>query len=492
MGNALINFTQGSTTGGAGFALMGVLSTSVVVSNGDDSNIVNWEFIVDDVGVGSSVPQGTVQDGATSTWSFAPDATGCYVVTLITTDNQGNLYQDTRCFGVLENSGRFIPSYLATDEAMNFVVSSVTNTKGWSPYLQAYLKAVDEAAGGGGGSYTQDCSAGGTIVYDGPSTVPPLVNFTGAPGGGFTFTPPSAAFATMFQNLAGHPATIGGSGYVLQNGDYALFVNPGGGDFCEPATAVNAVGPTAGDILLFNSGRPVQSAVALAGVNTSYAGEEPFVPLYAMLNPKDLSTYGVTPPDMMGDPSTVVVPDGIALGYVNLQGYVVEDVTGESTTLAHSMFYPNASWDTQRAARNLCAPDYGDTLIGPSVTPATPYYMGLPNIGTGSPNATHHVKFVVQCRVVSTSGSTEAEGDMCTIIQECDFTTVGGTMVGVQGGAQVVTFVDQTMGGNVGTVVFNPLQSVSGSQIAPYIQTPAGFDPSTVLDIAIFTESYST
>ena len=62
MGNALINFTQGATTGGAGFALMGVLSTSVVVSNGDDSNIVNWEFIVDDVGVGSSVPQGTVQD----------------------------------------------------------------------------------------------------------------------------------------------------------------------------------------------------------------------------------------------------------------------------------------------------------------------------------------------------------------------------------------------------------------------------------------------
>lgn len=346
--------------------------------------------------------------------------------------------------------------------------------------------------GGGGGSYTQDCSAGGTIVYDGPSTVPPLVNFTGAPGGGFTFTPPSAAFATMFQNLAGHPATIGGSGYVLQNGDYALFVNPGGGDFCEPATAVNAVGPTAGDILLFNSGRPVQSAVALAGVNTSYAGENPFVPLYAMLNPKDLSTYGVTPPDMMGDPSTVVVPDGIALGYVNLQGYVAEDVTGESTTLAHAMFYPNASWDTQRAARNLCAPDYGDTLIGPSVTPATPYYMGLPNIGAGSLNATHHVKFVVQCRVVSTSGSTEAEGDMCTIIQECDFTTVGGTMVGVQGGAQVVTFVDQTMSGNIGTVVFNPLQSVSGSQIAPYIQTPAGFDPSTVLDITLFTESYST
>ena len=241
MGNALINFTQGATTGGAGFALMGTLSTSVVVSNGDDSDIVNWEFIVDDVGVGSSVPQGTVQDGGTPTWSFAPDATGCYVVTLITTDNQGNLYQDTRCFGVLENSGRFIPSYLATDEALNCTVSMVTNTKGWSPYLQTYLKAIDNIAAitGYPSSYNVDVTAGGVIpatfsidvfaagsvYFDGSPSVPWVAQFSSLGAG--------QGYILSLYNSTRQPGQVsvgGWSGPTIEPGGNALLVWDGQND----------------------------------------------------------------------------------------------------------------------------------------------------------------------------------------------------------------------------------------------------------------------
>jgi hypothetical protein len=160
MGNALINFTQGSSVGGAGFALIGTVGTPVVVSNGDDSDIVNWQFTVVDVGVGSANAQGIVQNGGTPTYSFTPDVSGCYVVNLITTDNQGNLFSDTRVFGILETSGRLIPSYLGTDKAMNFVISAVENTKGWSPFLQAYLKQVD--AGGGDSLWMETGGIGGS------------------------------------------------------------------------------------------------------------------------------------------------------------------------------------------------------------------------------------------------------------------------------------------------------------------------------------------
>jgi hypothetical protein len=145
MGNAQINFTQGSSTGGPGVALLGVTGTAVIVSNGDDSGIVNYSFTVVDVGVGSEVTQGSVQSGSAPTYSFMPDVSGCYVLQLETQDNLGNVYQDVRVFGIPEVSGRLIPSYLATDGSMNFQTPTV-NSKGWSPYLQAYLKKVDDIA----------------------------------------------------------------------------------------------------------------------------------------------------------------------------------------------------------------------------------------------------------------------------------------------------------------------------------------------------------
>ena len=383
MGNALINFTQGSTTGGAGFALMGVLSTSVVVSNGDDSNIVNWEFIVDDVGVGSSVPQGTVQDGATSTWSFAPDATGCYVVTLITTDNQGNLYQDTRCFGVLENSGRFIPSYLATDEALNFTVSMVTNTKGWSPFLQAYLKAVDAGGGGGGGTYTQDCTGGGTVAYSGPNPPPPIVFLTGTPGAGFNLSMGTDAFATTFMNATGQLAFIQDTGHI------GIGVNVANGTTVQAtkdathAVVFAAVGSYVSDIAAYNGPDGVEQGIkSIAHPNNNAVGAITYVPIYGpYVGFNDFESYLGSPPvtflanssglgsgpnaSPVAEPVTVVwyTEQSGSIGFDG--GFQAQDGAGGAfATLLPSTYYPGTAWTTQSQGELVLRT--GDEITGTS------------------------------------------------------------------------------------------------------------------------------
>jgi hypothetical protein len=173
MGDSAINFTQGVSTGGPGVALIGVDGTLVVVSNGDDSNIVNWKFTVVDVGFGSAVSQGVVQNGGTPTWSFTPDVSGSYVVDLVTTDNQGNLFEDRRVFAVLETNGLLIPSFTADAGSLNFS----GQTKGWSPYLNAWLKLV---LSGGSGTVT---SVTGTLPVSSTGGSTPVISIRAAAAG---------------------------------------------------------------------------------------------------------------------------------------------------------------------------------------------------------------------------------------------------------------------------------------------------------------------
>jgi hypothetical protein len=371
----------------------------------------------------------------------------------------------------------------------------------------AMAQFASDIGGGGGSSYTQDCSAGGSIIYNGPATVPTTLILTGSPAGSFDYQlPDTSVFVVAVVNQTTQTVSVGnvnnpdawpilgepyGSdgpqwfGSSLQGGIYTLVPLTGWTPEGLPVNVTDA------SLVNFQDTVTGLSIWRIASLNISLPGAIPYLETYALLNLQDTVSYGGTPPDQTGNPGTVPVPSGVAVAYVSYQGVVIEDVTGESIGVAHSVVYPNSPWDTQRTARNLLAPDYGDTLIGPSAV-GSGYIMGFPNIGSGSFYETNHVKFIIQCRVVSTSGSTEAAGDMCTIIQEYDFVTVGGSMVGILPGSQAVTFLDQTSSGTIGTVSFPAVTAVSGTQIAPEIITPAGFDPSTVLDITIFTESYST
>ena len=216
MANAQIVFTQGSTTGGPGYALMGETGESVIVSNGDDSGVVNWRFEVLDVGVDSSVQQGVVQDGAVPTWTFDPDETGCYVVRLTTEDDEGNLYVDERVFGVLETNGLLIPSFMVDAGSLNFVFDEVENTKGWSPFVNAWLKLVASKSGTVVTQYTATAS----YVCDSRTGVADYAIIC-APSAPATITLPvaSAGRVIKVKNRTAYPVTVAGGAPV--EGDVA-------------------------------------------------------------------------------------------------------------------------------------------------------------------------------------------------------------------------------------------------------------------------------
>jgi hypothetical protein len=144
---SLIKFAQGASNPPAGQALMGVTGTPVIVSNANDSGVAKWVFEVIDVPPGSSVPVGVVQSGSTPTWAFTPDLVDGYLIQLTTIDPTGQIMAvDTRAFGVLRPSGRFIPPFTATASALNFG----GQTRGWAVYMEQWLEYLDGLAAGAG------------------------------------------------------------------------------------------------------------------------------------------------------------------------------------------------------------------------------------------------------------------------------------------------------------------------------------------------------
>lgn len=144
MPKALIQFLQGVTTPGPGLAMIGIAASAVTVTNStDDPSVKKWTFEVIDAPTGSTVPIGVNQDGGKNSYQFTPDIAGGYEIHMVVQDNQGNFSEDWRVFQIAEASGRIIPPFTADASALNFAGQK----KGWAPYLDAYLKAVD--AGGG-------------------------------------------------------------------------------------------------------------------------------------------------------------------------------------------------------------------------------------------------------------------------------------------------------------------------------------------------------
>lgn len=138
--SAAIKFVQGGNIGTAGVALLGVLTTSVVASNGPDTpEIVNWKWKIVSVPAGSAIPVGVVSNGPLATYTFAPDVYGGYHFELEVTDLAGNKKLDRRVFLVPEPSGRKIPPFDAEYGALNFA----GGTKGWDPLVARFLKTIE-------------------------------------------------------------------------------------------------------------------------------------------------------------------------------------------------------------------------------------------------------------------------------------------------------------------------------------------------------------
>jgi hypothetical protein len=180
---AAVQYTQGSS-GPAGQAFFGTIAGGAVqVANGNNTNVTQWTFTVIDVPPGSAVPTGVVQSGALSTWTFTPDKTGGYLVQLtVTNTGDGSTATDTRCFGVKEVSGRFVPPFKATDVMLNFG----GQTRGWAVYMEAWFAYIDSLVSAntvvhqvsGTGTTTVTETSGNVVMVISAMTGPITIKFT--------------------------------------------------------------------------------------------------------------------------------------------------------------------------------------------------------------------------------------------------------------------------------------------------------------------------
>ena len=141
--SAAIYFTQGVNVSAPGVALIGVAGTPITVANGNNTNVVTWDYTVVDLSSLSSQTLPITQFGSSPTFSFTPDANGAYLFQLTVFDGSGNSATDYRVFQVPETSGRMITSYKASDIAQNFFIGAKQNFRGWAPLMEAYLREVD-------------------------------------------------------------------------------------------------------------------------------------------------------------------------------------------------------------------------------------------------------------------------------------------------------------------------------------------------------------
>jgi len=182
---AQIKLVQGLSTPPAGQALIGVLTTTVVASNGNNAGVVTWAWSVIDKPPGSTVA-GPGLVSSSPTFSFAPDVRGGYLLELTVRDAQGVSSTDRRVFQVTEASGYIIPPFEAKASAFNFG----GQTRGWAKYLEELLRFLIAGIGGAaavifdGGGSQQNLRSTKTNQSPINNTKTGIVNFASRSSGG--------------------------------------------------------------------------------------------------------------------------------------------------------------------------------------------------------------------------------------------------------------------------------------------------------------------
>ena len=234
--------------------------------------------------------------------------------------------------------------------------------------------------------------------------------------------------------------------------------------------------------------------------NLTTPGTVPAFPINTLVYQLDHSITGSDSPTSPGDPSIVGLFVNAGSWWYTLEcGGIYGDISGAKTLYAPAVTYPYSAWNTQAmliggiVAENgpPLGSTTGDTLIGPSATNT----YGLSTDTTGDGNAVTTATVLLQARVVSSSGATEAAGDWCRIKFDIDITTIGGSAINVISGAQTLTSYNETTSPSPGTMAGVTITASvnSGGQVTLTPVMSPGFDPSTVVDLAIYTkETYTT
>ena len=239
-------------------------------------------------------------------------------------------------------------------------------------------------AGGSSSSYSQDCTAGGTIAYSGPTPVPPKVVLTGTPGSAFTYTWPSANFAVFVDNQTGQYVNMGG-GLISVAGPQLVVVLSGVA--YGPWTAGNGQGDLGTILAALNYGA-FPSVVSVGAVNTLEPNAIQALPIYTVLQQYDALSYvselpsGASGPQSPAagqtwyqSPASATTP---ALG----GGLFEFTESGANECICPQTYYPGSAWTTQAQTRAVART--ADRITGTSqqVVHYLPLVTGLVGLYT--------------------------------------------------------------------------------------------------------------
>jgi hypothetical protein len=336
--------------------------------------------------------------------------------------------------------------------------------------------------GGGGGSgfviWTQDCTAGGTVVYDGPTPVANCVILTGTPAGEVSYQFPTAQHLTVCVNETGQLVGFGNPA----NTDIVLSPTPGStvvyGDGVVGSNLKTVwTDSLGGDLICVqNAFAPGQQIVLtdIADINQTHTGSRQLLTVWGVVTAyQDATTFGVTPPAIGQDGTE----DSIGRMWYTAAEYSSPSLfaglqsvngSGASTILVAEAYYPNAPQNTQKQI--TAGVKFGDTATGPGA-------QGIFFFPMIDGTLTFTAKF--QLTVVSTAGVTETVGDVYSVTHEACIKSVGGVLsvVPTVGTAASSIFSDTSM---VGTIA---AAGVQDNQSGLHYQLNMTLDPTTVVDV---------
>ena len=278
--------------------------------------------------------------------------------------------------------------------------------------------------GGGGSSYSQDCTAGGTITYAGPTPIPPKVILTGTPASFFTFNFPSVDGSVTIDNQTGQYANFSGGVTVvgvllvtLTAGNATAPWNP------PPGTPSDII--TTGAALSFGS-FPTVAGIGLVNVEANHALVS--CGIYTLLQQYDALLYaGELPSGGSGpqspaagqkwyqSPATTTAP---VFGVGGLE-FTESGVTEQTCPQA---YYPGNVWTTQAQSRAIARTV--DRITG--TAQQVIHYIPLPDNSNGFASV-FTIEVAVKAAVVG-SGLCVL-GDFATAILSISASSTAGSAV---------------------------------------------------------------
>ena len=248
---------------------------------------------------------------------------------------------------------------------------------------------------------------------------------------------------------------------------------------------------TSGDVQVTSG---FASLVSIGSENLSSPGSIATLPIYGLLvSQVDSVSLGVTPPTIGTGPGSVGGVTTWAANTIDGTTEYSQDASGATTAgrTATAAFDHNP-YNTQAlivggpVASGSIGDILNDTLTGPSQTGPS---SGR-NVPAGpSGNSTTHGTITMQMRCVSSGGTTEHPGDMCTIVQEFDAIVISGNVAHIINGTQTKTSYSSS-GSTMASATLSV--SISGGDLLIQAGTPASFHSDTVVDVSIFVDRLKT